>query len=90
MQFSKLHVIFADGIVLFVYVVSAVLAFMSKETISDVAIAVITVYGAFATGGYFVQNCVRDTSLNKLEAIKSQYEHELPSDDESAESDRGR
>ena len=88
MQFSKLHVIFADGIVLFVYVVSAALAFMSKETISDVAIAVITVYGAFATSGYFVQNIARDTSLNKLEAIKSQYEHELTGDDESADSGR--
>ena len=90
MQFSKLHVIFADGIVLFVYIVSATLSFMDKQPISDVAIAIITVYGAFATSGYFVQNIARDTSLNKLEAIKSQYEHEVSGDDESAESGRGK
>lgn len=69
-QFSKLHVIFADFIVFFVYCVSAVLSFLEKQPISDVAIAIITVYGAFATGGYFALCGVRDCSLNKLEAIK--------------------
>jgi len=68
MQFSKLHVIFADFIVFFVYCISAALSFSDKQPVSDVAIAIITVYGAFATGGYFVQNCVRDCSLNRLRA----------------------
>lgn len=64
-QFSKLHVIFADFLVLFVYMVSAVLSFLDKQPISDVAIAIITVYGAFATGGYFTLCGVRDCSKNK-------------------------
>lgn len=65
MQFSKLHVIFADFIVFFVYTISAFLSFWDKQPISDIAIAIITVYGAFATGGYFTQNCIRDCSANK-------------------------
>lgn len=69
-QFSKLHVIFADFIVFFVYIISASLSFFDKQPISDVAIAIITVYGAFATGGYFTLCAVRDCSLNKLEAVK--------------------
>ena len=88
MQFSKLHVLFANFIVLFVYIVSAVLSFMDKQPISDVAIAIITVYGAFATGGYFAQNIARDTSLNRLEAVKSRYEHEISGED-SAGNGRG-
>ena len=71
MQFSKLHVIFADALVAFVWLSSVVLAFLDKQVLSDTAITIITVYGGFATGGYFAQNMVRDTSLNKLEAIKS-------------------
>jgi Kef-type K+ transport system membrane component KefB len=65
MQFSKLHVIFADFIVFYVYTLSAVLAYCGREPVSDIAISIVTVYGAFATGGYFAQNCIRDTSLNK-------------------------
>lgn len=69
-QFSKLHVIFADFIVFFVFVVSAYISIRNSQPISDVSIAIITVYGAFATGGYFTLCAVRDCSLNKLEAVK--------------------
>lgn len=69
-QFSKCHVVFADALVVFVYLVSAVLSWNGKEPISDVAIAIITAYGAFATGGYFALCGVRDCSLNNLEARK--------------------
>lgn len=65
LQFSKLHVIFADSIVLLVYAGSFILSWFDKTPVSDVALAIITVYGAFATGGYFTQNCIRDCSLNK-------------------------
>lgn len=68
LQFSQLHVVFADALVFYVYTLSAFLAYMGKEPISDVAIAVITVYGAFATGGYFALSGVRDCSINKLSA----------------------
>lgn len=71
-QFSKMHVVFADLIVLYVYTISAILSFLDKQPISDVAIAIITVYGAFATGGYFTLCAIRDTSLNKLKAVRCQ------------------
>lgn len=69
-QFSKLHVIFADILVLYVYTINAILLWFGREPASDVAIAVITVYGAFATGGYFALCGVRDCSINRLEAVK--------------------
>lgn len=68
LQFSQLHVVFADALVFYVYTLSAFLSYMGKEPISDVAIAVITVYGAFATGGYFALSGVRDCSINRLSA----------------------
>jgi hypothetical protein len=65
LSFSKIHVIFADFIVFYVYTISAVLSALDKQPISDVAIAIITVYGAFSTGGYFAQNIALKQSLNK-------------------------
>ena len=74
-QFSKFHVVFADLLVLYVYTVSAVLTYYDKAPISDVAIAVISVYGAFATGGYFTLCGVRDCSLNKLNSVLAKGEN---------------
>lgn len=62
-----MHVIFADALVFYVYTIDAILSFLDKVPISDVAIAIITVYGAFATGGYFALCGVRDCSKNKLD-----------------------
>ena len=75
-QFSKLHVVFADCLVAFVYATNFILAWHDKQPISDIAVAIITIFGAFATGGYFTLCAVRDTSLNKLEGIKAQYHHD--------------
>jgi hypothetical protein len=65
MSFSKIHVLFADFLVFYVYTMSAALSYLDKQPISDVAIAIITVYGAFSTGGYFAQNIALKQSLNK-------------------------
>ena len=69
-QFSKLHVIFANGLVAFAYFTSTLanytLSVLDKQQIDfSLALALVTVYGGFATSGYFIQNCVRDTSKNK-------------------------
>ena len=64
-QFSKLHVIFADLLVAFVYISNFWLVLNNLPPVSDIAVTIITIYGGFATGGYFVQNCVRDCSKNK-------------------------
>jgi len=64
-QFSQGHVIFADALVLFVYLVNAALAFFDRQQASEVAMAIVSIYGAFATGGYFALCAVRDNSLNK-------------------------
>jgi len=81
-QFSKLHVLFANALVFYVYSVSAILSVLGKTPISDVAIAIITVYGAFATGGYFAVNAIRDTSLNKHGLRVTEYgeKHCVPSE----------
>ena len=71
-QFSKLHVVFADCLVAFVYMTNFILAWHDKQSISGIAVAIITIFGAFATGGYFTLCAVRDTSLNKLESIRCQ------------------
>lgn len=64
-QFSKIHVAIADAMVVFVWVTWAVLQFMDKYPPSDLAMSIVSIYGAAATGGYYVQNILRETSLNK-------------------------
>lgn len=71
-QFSKSHVIFANILVTLVWFSNVFLVWFDKMPVSDVAIGIISAYGGFATMGYFTQNCIRDTSSNKLEAIKCQ------------------
>lgn len=75
-EFSQLHVVFADALVAFVYISSVWLVSNGYQPISDVATAIITVYGSFATVGYFTLCGVRNCSRNKLEAVKSQAEGE--------------
>lgn len=64
-QFSQAHVIFADALVAFVYGTNFMLSLNDKIPISDIAVSIITIYGAFATGGYFTLQAVRDCSKNK-------------------------
>jgi hypothetical protein len=64
-EFSKAHVIFADSLVGFVYVTNFLLSLFDKIPLSDLSVAIVTVYGGFATGSYFALCGARDTSLNK-------------------------
>jgi hypothetical protein len=74
-QFSKLHVVFANFFVSFVWLSNIVLRLKGFEPISELAITIVTVYGAFATGGYFTLCAIRDCSYNKREALLHKYEH---------------
>lgn len=64
-QFSKIHVIFADCLVAFVWISWVMLQLLDKTVPSDLAMSLVSIYGSFATGGYFAVNAIRDTSLNK-------------------------
>ncbi len=64
-QFSKKIVIFSVFIVCAVLAGNFFLSWFGKETLSDVAVAVITMYGGFTTGGYFALTGCRDVSVNK-------------------------
>jgi hypothetical protein len=68
LEFSKGHLIYANFLVFFVFLVTAYIAIKNNEPISNVSIAIITAYGGFATCGYFVQNIERTKSLNELKA----------------------
>ncbi len=64
-EFSKLHVIFADALVGFVFLANIVLTMLDKMPLSDLSVTIVTIYGGFATGGYFTLCGFRDASLNK-------------------------
>lgn len=65
LEFSQAHVVFADGLVLLVLLLNALLSWFNKQPLSDLSVAIVNMYGAFATGGYFALNGVRQCSLNK-------------------------
>ena len=75
-QFSQLHVIFADFLVAAVFAANVWLVYIGRAAISDIAIAIITTYGAFATGGYFALAGVRDTSRDKMRIALHESEEE--------------
>ena len=66
MQFSQKICVF--GLILIVAVTAAnfILLWFGREPMTDVTTIAITVFGGFATGGYFALSGVRDCSLNKL------------------------
>lgn len=64
-EFSKLHVIFADALVGFVFLANIGLSIFDKMPLSDLSVQIVTIYGGFATGGYFALCGFRDHSLNK-------------------------
>jgi len=65
MQFSQKICVF--GLVLIVAVIAAnfILLWFGREPMTDVTTISITVFGGFATGGYFALCGVRDCSKNK-------------------------
>jgi len=64
-QFSKMHVVFANILVSAVWLSNITLIVRGFEPISELAVTIVTVYGAFATGGYFALCAVRDCSYNR-------------------------
>ncbi len=64
-QFSKIHVAIADAMVIFVWITWCYLQLKGMTPPSDLAMSIVTIYGASATTGYYVQNIIRETSLNK-------------------------
>ncbi|MCL2084868.1 MAG: hypothetical protein FWH06_06405 [Oscillospiraceae bacterium] len=65
MQFSKKICLFAMALTTAVLLGNFVLAWFGRETLSDVAIAVIGTFGGFITCGYFALSGARDCSANK-------------------------
>jgi hypothetical protein len=71
-QFSKIHVVFANVLVSFVWLSNIFLIIAGFQPISELAVTIATVYGAFATGGYFALCAVRDCSYNKHSGVKTE------------------
>ena len=66
MQFSQKICVFGVIFVTLAWLANFVLLWFCREPMSDVTIAVISMFGGFATGGYFALSGVRDCSLNKM------------------------
>lgn len=65
MQFSQKQCVYADLLVAFVLILDFILKWNGKEGMSDVAISVVSMFGGFATAGYFALSGTRDCSKNK-------------------------
>jgi len=81
-EFSKIHVIFANIIVSFSFILSFILNFIlmlkDKQQIDfSVPLSIVTIYGGFATSGYFAQNMVLKSSINKLKSKCLEYDVNL-------------
>jgi len=68
-QFSKTNVVIANTMVFYVYTVTAILAYLGKEPLSDLALGIISIYGTFAMGGYYLLNGFRDVASIKMGSI---------------------
>ncbi|MCL2096838.1 MAG: hypothetical protein FWH10_08050 [Oscillospiraceae bacterium] len=64
-QFSQKVCVFGLILVTFAWLANFLLLWFDKMPMSDVTIAIITMFGGFATGGYFALSGVRDCSRNK-------------------------
>ena len=67
-QFSKKICVMGFGLVVLAWLGNGILLWFGREPMSDVTVAIITMFGGFATGGYFGLSGYRDGSLNKLRA----------------------
>jgi len=76
-----MHVVFADCLVLFVWLSNIFLRIRGLEPISGLDVAIVTAYGGFATVGYFTVNAVRACSLNKRDAQMCKYENRFKEGD---------
>lgn len=65
MQFSKIICIFGMVLVTATIACNVMLSLLGCATLSDVTMTVVSVFGGFATGGYFALSGVRDCSKNK-------------------------
>jgi len=65
MQFSQKICVFGLSLILAAWLGNGLLLWFGREAMSDVTIAIITMFGGFATGGYFALSGVRDCSKNK-------------------------
>jgi hypothetical protein len=64
-QFSKRICIFGLALIVAVIAANFILLWLGREPMTDVTTIAITVFGGFATGGYFALCAVRDCSKNK-------------------------
>jgi hypothetical protein len=65
MQFSQKVCVFGLVLVTAAWFANYWLIWNGHEPMSDVTIAIITMFGGFATGGYFALSGIRDCSKNK-------------------------
>ena len=65
MQFSQKICVFGLFLIVAVIAGNFALLWFDHEPMTDVAIIAITVFGGFATGGYFALSGIRDCSKNK-------------------------
>ena len=65
MQFSQQVCVFGLVLVTFAWIANFLLLWFGREPMSDVTMTIISVFGGFATGGYFMLSGVRDCSRNK-------------------------
>jgi hypothetical protein len=79
MQFSQKVCVFGLLLVTLALAANFVLIWFGREPMSDVTIAIITMFGGFATGGYFALSGIRDCSKNKY-GIRQEVFHEKPNE----------
>jgi hypothetical protein len=65
MQFSQKICVFGVILVTAAWLVNFILLWFGREPMSDVTIAIVSMFGGFSTGGYFALAGVRDCSRNK-------------------------
>jgi hypothetical protein len=78
MQFSQKVCVFGLILVLLAWGANFILLWFDKPPMSDVTIAIISMFGGFATGGYFMLSGVRDCSRNKYK-----IKHEIHREEEN-------
>jgi len=65
MQFSQKVCVFGLVLIAVTLVANFVLLWVGRQHMSDLSITIVTVFGGFATGGYFALSGARDLSRNK-------------------------
>lgn len=65
MQFSKKICVYGMFLVTITILGNFMLIWFGRDALSDMAISVVSMFGGFATGGYFALSGVRDCSVNK-------------------------